>query len=164
MDLFQDALSIFFNYLQMTPEQVLWTLSIPIVIDLPRSIGKAAVLLLHSLYIRLTSKEYGFKQYPLVSIIVPAHNEEECIERTITALLEQDYPNKEIIVVDDGSTDRTFEKAERFANKGLIKLVHREEASGKKARAINHGLLFSTGDIIVVVDADTILEKTLYSS
>jgi cellulose synthase/poly-beta-1,6-N-acetylglucosamine synthase-like glycosyltransferase len=92
----------------------------------------------------------------LVSIIVPAYNEEKVIARTIEALLEADYPRKEIIVVDDGSTDRTFEIASRYSKLG-VKVCHKE--NGGKSSALNFGLRFARGEIIVTVDADSIVGR-----
>ena len=94
------------------------------------------------------------QRYPKVSIIVPAYNEEENLATTIEALLEADYPLKEIIIVDDGSTDGTLNIARRYIDRG-VKVCHKE--NGGKASAINYGLLFATGEIIVLVDADTII-------
>ncbi|MEM2459591.1 MAG: glycosyltransferase family 2 protein, partial [Candidatus Bathyarchaeia archaeon] len=94
-----------------------------------------------------------------VSIIIPAHNEEKVISRSIEAAIEAEYPNKEIVVVDDGSTDGTYRIALQYAKKGKIKLLRRDAASGSKAGALNYGLMFTTGDIIITVDADTILER-----
>jgi len=160
-ELLQGAISAFLGFVQMRPEQVIGILSIPIFIDLPRTLGKTVLLFAHRAHELLTSKsgeESRIHTGPLASVIVPAHNEEEAIEKTVQSLLEQDYPRKEVIVVDDGSTDRTFNLAQRFAEDGLIRLIHRERASGKKARAVNHGVLFSNGDIIVTLDADTMVE------
>ena len=53
-----------------------------------------------------------------ISVIIPARNEERVIEKAIESVREQDYKNKEIIVVNDGSTDRTVERA---SNKGLVR-------------------------------------------
>jgi cellulose synthase/poly-beta-1,6-N-acetylglucosamine synthase-like glycosyltransferase len=92
-------------------------------------------------------------QYPRITVIVPAYNEEKVIQTTIESLLATDYPDKEIIVVDDGSTDKTLEIARRYSDK--IKVIHKE--NGGKASALNQGLLYATGDIVAVVDADTII-------
>jgi cellulose synthase/poly-beta-1,6-N-acetylglucosamine synthase-like glycosyltransferase len=95
-----------------------------------------------------------------VSVIVPAYNEERWIGKTIEALLESDYPNLEIIVVDDGSEDRTFEIASQYRKRGVT--VLRKE-NGGKASAINYGLLYAKGEIIFVVDADSLVSKNAIS-
>lgn len=93
--------------------------------------------------------------FPLMSILVPAYNEEKVIQLTIDSLLNADYPHKEIIVIDDGSTDKTLEIARLYKDK--IKVLHKE--NGGKASALNYGLVFSKGDIVVVVDADTVIGR-----
>ena len=97
---------------------------------------------------------------PRVSIIVPAYNEEKVVARTIETLVEADYPNKEIIIVDDGSQDNTFEVASRFAGRNL-KVVHRP--NGGKFAALNTGIAVSTGEIIVTVDADSLIARAAIS-
>jgi len=92
---------------------------------------------------------------PFVSVIVPAYNEEKVIESTIKSLLGLSYSNKEIIIVDDGSKDRTLELARLFQNS--ISVLHKE--NGGKASALNFGIEHARGEIVVLVDADTILEK-----
>jgi len=95
------------------------------------------------------------KSYPKISIIIPAYNEEKVIANTIEALLETKYPKKEIIFVDDGSKDNTLHIATQYKDK--IKVLHKE--NGGKATAINYGMIYSTGEIIVIVDADTIIGR-----
>jgi len=70
-------------------------------------------------------------------------------------LIETEYPNKEIVVIDDGSKDQTFSIMNNYKNK--VKVLHKE--NGGKASAINFGLAYSTGEIIVIVDADTIIGR-----
>jgi len=96
-------------------------------------------------------------QYPAITIVVPAHNEEKVIERCIEALIEIDYPSKEIIVVDDGSTDRTYELALQYKKKG-VEVLHRQKAGGKSV-ALNTGILFSQGEIIITCDADSLISR-----
>lgn len=91
--------------------------------------------------------------YPKISILVPAYNEEKVIEKTIQGLIETRYPNKEIVIIDDGSKDTTFQIISKY--KHQVKALHKD--NGGKASAINFGLAYSTGEIIVVVDADTII-------
>jgi len=75
---------------------------------------------------------------------------------TLEAVLEASYPDKEIIVIDDGSTDRTYQVALSFDHRG-VKVVHRP--NGGKAAALNYGLLFARGEVIVFVDADSLVCK-----
>ncbi|MGI0029045.1 MAG: glycosyltransferase family 2 protein [Nitrososphaera sp.] len=99
--------------------------------------------------------------FPLITIIVPACNEEHCLTRTLDSLVEADYPNKEIIVVDDGSVDRTYSVAsqyKKFADGTLFAVVRKPENGGKSS-AINHGLLFAKGEYIVTVDADSMVTR-----
>jgi cellulose synthase/poly-beta-1,6-N-acetylglucosamine synthase-like glycosyltransferase len=95
--------------------------------------------------------------FPPISIIVPAFNEEKCIAGTLETLLEAYYPDKEIIVVDDGSTDRTYEIALSYSDRG-VKVISRP--NGGKAAALNHGLQFASGEIMVCVDADSMVGRT----
>lgn len=90
-----------------------------------------------------------------VSVLVPAYNEEAGIESTIRSLLASDYPQLQIIVIDDGSTDRTAELAEGVGDPRV--LVVRQPNAGKAA-ALNTGLAHTSHDIVIMVDADTVFE------
>ncbi|MCX6004948.1 MAG: glycosyltransferase family 2 protein [Chloroflexi bacterium] len=96
--------------------------------------------------------------FPKVTIIVPAYNEEKVVARTIETLLEAEYPyrEKEIIIVDDGSQDSTYEVASKYSDRG-VKVVHRP--NGGKFAALNTGLAFATGEIVVTVDADSLIAR-----
>jgi len=120
---------------------------------------------------------------PPITIIAPAHNEESSIRVAVRNLLELDYPHLEVIVVNDGSQDRTFEElrdefrlrlvravyvpeAKSAPVRGLYRsevdlrlLVVDKEAGGSKADAVNAGLNAATSPYICVVDADSILER-----
>jgi len=98
---------------------------------------------------------------PKVSIIVPVKSEEKVIERLIKALVNLDYPEREIILVEDGSTDKTPQICQEWAEKhhSLIKYLHINTSNGKPS-AINSAAKEATGEIIAVYDADTILEPT----
>jgi len=91
---------------------------------------------------------------PLVSILIPAYNAAEFIAYTLESATAQTWPRKEIIVVDDGSTDRTAEVARRFASKGVK--VESTANQGLSA-AVNHAYMRSQGDYIQELDADDIL-------
>ena len=92
---------------------------------------------------------------PFVSVIVPAYNEERVIAQTIRSLLATDYAACEIIVVDDGSLDRTSEvvRAE-FGAEARVRLFR--VANGGKAEALNFGLQQANGEVIIALDADTV--------
>src|SRR5580704_19350111 len=91
---------------------------------------------------------------PLVSILIPAYNAEEWIADTIRSAIAETWQRKEIIVVDDGSTDRTATIARRFASNG-VKVVSIENAGAAAAR--NRALQLSQGDYIQWLDADDLL-------
>jgi cellulose synthase/poly-beta-1,6-N-acetylglucosamine synthase-like glycosyltransferase len=98
---------------------------------------------------------------PSISILLVGYNEEKSIENAIRSLLEFNYENMEIIVVDDGSTDRMYEKAKPYADRGLIKLFRNSAASGRAGRpaASNMALSLSSGEYIISVDADTSFDR-----
>jgi glycosyltransferase involved in cell wall biosynthesis len=91
---------------------------------------------------------------PLVSILIPAYNAEEWIADTIKSAIAQTWQRKEIIVVDDGSKDRTSEVARRFASRGVA-VVSKENEGAAATR--NHALRLSQGDYIQWLDADDLL-------
>jgi cellulose synthase/poly-beta-1,6-N-acetylglucosamine synthase-like glycosyltransferase len=90
-----------------------------------------------------------------VSIIVPAYNEALGIERAVSSLAASEYPDFEVIVVDDGSIDDTAEIAERLC---LDRVRVLRQANAGKAAALNRGLIAAHHDIVVMVDADTVFE------
>jgi glycosyltransferase involved in cell wall biosynthesis len=91
---------------------------------------------------------------PLVSILIPAYNAEEWIADTIKSALAQTWPYKEIIIVDDGSKDRTAEVARRFASKEVL-VVSQQNQGASAAR--NHAMRLSQGEYIQWLDADDLL-------
>src|SRR5687768_7469045 len=96
------------------------------------------------------------EHYPFVSIIVPAFNESEVIHASLASLLELRYPYYEIIAVDDGSTDGTYEKMREFEGNhyGVKVQVFRKENSGK-ADTLNYGIRRSRAPIVVCMDSDS---------
>ncbi len=91
---------------------------------------------------------------PLVSIIVPAYNEEVNAVSSIENLLKTDYPRFEIIFVDDGSRDGTFDKVSN-AFEGYPNVRVFTKANGGKASALNFGIQQSAADFVICIDADT---------
>ena len=88
--------------------------------------------------------------YPSVTIITPVYNGEKFIQETIKSILDQNYPNLEYIVLDDGSTDRTAEMIKPF--EGKIKLIRQTNIG--HPQTVNKGFSLAEGDILSVVNAD----------
>ncbi|MEK6518581.1 glycosyltransferase family 2 protein [Bacillus thuringiensis] len=89
----------------------------------------------------------------LVSIIVPAYNVDKFIEKCLSSILEQTYINIEVIVVDDGSTDKTGQLIDNISQQdSRVSVIHKKNAGVSAAR--NSGIEISTGDYLVFVDAD----------
>lgn len=104
--------------------------------------------------------------YPMVSILVPAHNEALVLERTVKALLNFDYPEDkyEVIVINDNSTDNTVEIMSQLASvypsKKLICISTDNVVGGTgKSNALNIGFSVAKGSVIAIYDADNTPEK-----
>ena len=94
---------------------------------------------------------------PNVSILIPAYNEEAVIVDTVRAALASHYPQLELLVVNDGSKDRTAELVrENFGRDGRVRLLM--QSNHGKPSALNYGLAEATGEIVVSIDADTIVD------
>jgi cellulose synthase/poly-beta-1,6-N-acetylglucosamine synthase-like glycosyltransferase len=120
---------------------------------------------------------------PPVTILAPAHNEEKSISVAVRSLLELDYPELEVIIINDGSSDRTLELIQQefrlravrslyipYAPSAPVRELYRsavdprllvidKEAGGSKADAVNAGLNAATSPYVCVVDADSVLER-----
>jgi len=91
---------------------------------------------------------------PLISIVIPAYNEEKLIEKTIISVQQQPYKQKEIIVIANGCTDRTVSISRKRADKVY-------ERKRGLANAKNYGAKKSKGEILIFLDADTRMEMGL---
>jgi glycosyltransferase involved in cell wall biosynthesis len=96
----------------------------------------------------------------LVSILIPAYNAERWIAEAIRSALAQTWPNKEIVVVDDGSTDQTLHVARGFASKSILIAT---QPNGGASAARNHAFSLSQGDYIQWLDADDVLAPSKVS-
>ncbi|MBS7646797.1 MAG: glycosyltransferase family 2 protein [Candidatus Bathyarchaeia archaeon] len=119
-------------------------------------------------HLRLSSKRKQEKtllaeeQLPKVSIVVPVKDEEKVVGRLLKALLKLDYPTDkiEILVVEDGSTDKTVEICEEYARRHpeRVKLLHKPMSNGKPS-ALNFAFKYVKGEIVAVFDADNVPER-----
>jgi len=99
---------------------------------------------------------------PVVSVLIPAYNEEDVIVYTVNSVLESDYPKLDVIVVDDGSSDGTAELLDsQFGRNPAVRIIHQPN-SGKPA-ALSHALAEASSGIIVTIDADTAIEPDAIS-
>ncbi len=93
-----------------------------------------------------------------ISVLVPAFNEEKTIKETIESIFNIDYPIKEVIIINDGSSDRTKEIAEELLKKyPKLKLINK--ANSGKGDSLNQGIKIAKGELVVVVDADSYPDK-----
>ena len=98
---------------------------------------------------------YQVDEKPLVSFVIPAYNEEANIARTLAGVLEVDYPNFEVVVIDDCSTDDTQAEIEPYLADQRVRLVRKHVNEGK-AMALNDAIPLTRGELILVQDADAV--------
>lgn len=95
--------------------------------------------------------------WPKVTVLVPAYNEEHTIALSLESILASDYPDFEVIVVNDGSTDATADAVRPWLSDPRLRYL--EKPNGGKASALNHGLAPARGEIVLFTDADGVFEK-----
>jgi cellulose synthase/poly-beta-1,6-N-acetylglucosamine synthase-like glycosyltransferase/peptidoglycan/xylan/chitin deacetylase (PgdA/CDA1 family) len=119
-------------------------------------LGRALLLfVLGAHHARITRARPVTAHEPSVAVIVPAYNEQVGIERSVRSIASSDYPDFEVLVVDDGSTDRTPQLVDALELDN-VRLI-RQDNTGK-AGALNTGIEFSDAEIVVMVDGDTLFE------
>lgn len=96
---------------------------------------------------------------PSVSVLLPCHNGAAGLLKTVASLREQTLPDLEIIVVDDGSSDGTARAAQWLRAHGQVDLFLSTSLRGGKSAALNLGLRYCTGTLVVSVDADTTFDR-----
>jgi poly-beta-1,6 N-acetyl-D-glucosamine synthase len=159
-----------------TALMVYWALNSPLQVQrfMVRLVFVSLILFLAILFVRyfallwfgyLQHAETAFKgqesdfDFPGVTVIVPAYNESQVIDDAIEALLALDYPSYEVVVVDDGSTDATFEVARKWEGRhGDVDVRVMTKANGGKATALNTGIAQARHSFILCMDADSWME------
>lgn len=99
---------------------------------------------------------------PRVTVLIAAFNESEHIVETIDGVLNIDYPDFELIIVDDGSTDDTVAKVMPYVYNDRVRLVRKLVNEGK-AMALNDGLMCASGEILLIIDADAVPDPKILS-
>ena len=120
--------------------------------------GRALVIGLLALIEKARPAPLDHPDYkPDVTVLIPAYNEEAVIAETVASALASDYPKLEVIVVDDGSADRTAEIVRsNFGFDSRVRLL--TQSNHGKPSALNHGLSEARGEIVVSIDADTVVD------
>ena len=97
-----------------------------------------------------------------ITIIVPVYNAEGTIERCIQSVIKQQFSDFELIVIDDGSVDKSGELCDRYAeNDSRIRVIHQENQGVSSAR--NVGILAAQGEYVTFLDSDDELEPSVLS-
>lgn len=110
------------------------------------------------------SKFYTLNSDKIISVIVPIYNSEKYLDRCIKSIINQNYNNLEIILIDDCSTDNSLSICEKYkANDSRIKIIKNKRNYGV-SKCRNLGLKSSNGDYIAFVDSDDFIEKNMYDS
>lgn len=100
-------------------------------------------------------KKWNVRYKPLVTVIVPAYNEGVVIVNSVRSLLQSKYRKLEVVIVDDGSTDDTWEIAARLEDRyKRVRAIHQPNSG--KASALNNAIAHAKGEVVICVDADTI--------
>lgn len=94
---------------------------------------------------------------PSVSVLVPAYNEEMTIAASLHSILASPYPNFEVIVINDGSTDRTEDELKHLLGDPRLRYIKKENSG--KASALNEGLELACGEIVLFTDADSLFDS-----
>ncbi|MHC9511913.1 glycosyltransferase family 2 protein [Kangiella sp. M94] len=100
-----------------------------------------------------------------VSVLLPAWNEEVGIIKTIESVLQSNYDDFELVVINDGSTDKTHQLITQFIKQyqshqnNLVPIKYLSLTNGGKAKALNKGLEIAEGNIIITIDADCIVDR-----
>ena len=158
-----EALSLLGYLLNQEPEVIFRFFWLFFLFDLPWHLISNGYALSSALFssdkqVNRENRREIMRRQPLVSIIVPAWNEEASILQTISSLEKQNYPYREIIVVNDGSDDGTHSICRDLVRQGRIRYFPLRVRSGKSA-ALNYGVRFSRGEFIVFVDSDSFFDS-----
>jgi len=119
--------------------------------------GRALIIGILAIIEKLRPDNAKLPEPPGVTVLIPAHNEESVIVQTVQSVLHSDLSNIRVIVVDDGSSDRTLELLEsNFGKNGCVQIIH--QVNRGKAAALNNALSHAHTAFVVTIDADTEIE------
>ena len=153
VDLALDRLG--FDFFRWTQAAMTFLFITAIFLGVARLVFLASLALVHRFWTHEEPADLDGADGPLVSVLIPCFNEEKVIAASIARILESDWKNLEVLVLDDGSKDRTADEVrDHFAGDPRVTLLSFE--NGGKARAVNKGLAVARGEYVVALDADTL--------
>lgn len=153
LDLAVDRLG--FDFFRWTQAAMTFLFVAAIFLGVARLVFLASLALVHRFWTHEEPADLDSENGPLVSVLIPCFNEEKVIAASIARILESDWKNLEVLVLDDGSKDRTADEVrDNFAGEPRVTLLSFE--NGGKARAVNRGLAVAKGEFVVALDADTL--------
>ncbi len=133
-----------------------WFFMAAIFLTIARSFIFGAMAVQQKLQLRLRQFKHGFA--PPVSVIIAAYNEEKVVANTVDSLLNSDYPELEIVIVDDGSTDATFSVLQsRYVGEPRVRIF--KQVNGGKSSALNRAIAEARHNLLIALDADTIFDR-----
>jgi peptidoglycan-N-acetylglucosamine deacetylase len=150
-----------FDVINFSIKLIRWLFLIGIILGIARLLFIGTLAVIEHQRERHAVYDTGYS--PTVAVIVPAYNEEKVIVQTITSLLASDHPpNFEIVVIDDGSKDQTYNRVkEIFSDEPRVRLF--SKANGGKPAALNFGVTHTQAEIVIALDADTIFARDTIS-
>ena len=154
------SLAVYFNFGRKWQEDI-WSTTLGQLMSyyLVVVVIRALVILIFSFvehFFKAPERKTEFQ--PLVSVIVPCFNEEKVVKQAVKSVSEMDYPNLEILLIDDGSVDDTTAIAKGLEHKEKrLRVVFKE--NGGKAEALNRGISEALGEYILCMDADSVLNR-----
>lgn len=146
----------------LRPDELVAVLGILLFVEAPRYVFSAVLMTMWDLVSKSWNSRLpgphcaGYFYTPDVSVIIAGYNEGETIARTMNSVLDR-YPGLQLVVVDDGSTDSMYQEALECARGRPGIIVIRRAQRGGKSSALNFGLRYATAEIVVTVDADSLL-------
>lgn len=153
LDLAVDRLG--FDFFRWTRALMTFLFVAAIFLGVARLVFLASLALVHRFWTHEEPADLDVSAGPLVSVLIPCFNEEKVIAASVARILQSDWKNLEVLVLDDGSKDRTAQQVlEHFADDPRVTLLSFE--NGGKARAVNRGLAVARGEYVVALDADTL--------
>ena len=106
-------------------------------------------------------KMEGIENGPLLSVIMPVYNHELYVGEAIESVLNQHYKDIELIIIDDGSKDKSFDIVSKYASDSRVTAIKQENAGAHNA--INRGLSMAKGEYLAVINSDDVFEKDRFS-